>query len=1153
MRRRGKGLLQVIMTLGIAACVGVAGFSGVVAPEVMAEVELDVIVPGNEAITYEEVNGQMGDVRPTIDLKGNSVIITEYTEGETEYIRIYKDNNKNGVIDTEGTVDELLTVGETMNFPVNSTIYGVKGRKLEESISITVQSGQIYTIYGVSEGAIMLEDKTQDAVTVKVVDGVIDYLYGASFSNVVGNINVDCQATVYPEENNISYIYGCSGSSIDNMVVDGSVIVNLDNVRGNSSYGSNSAKITGNLTYTSGEKCLFEYSVNVDNISVVGGDVKATLYGNYNVDSASNSIYGIKTRSGGEEPSDAVGGNYNFNYKGGKAGSVYATYTSGTLAKITGNVLITYEAGEIETFTTGLCDIVTEGNFTFTVKEQCKISNVFRIAQNSTISGDATVDIKNGNDSDSLAELYGMQFTNVGGEVNYTIDGGYYTYLVAIAGANAEQRTVGGDLTLEIKNVNDSTYSGNSAISYGAWRMDVTGELKVSVKDSYFNSIHAICECKSEKNVITDVDNVVATDHVVGASLSGAKAVTCTIDDMEGKSIYGVEITSDVGIDSVDCTMRNVVASSTLYGIYGNSSAKVVNNVDVTLNNCSAQYYYGGSHLKVIGDANLTFMGGSVGDAENEGLAYCLSSSVIEGTTILKEEDLDIVGTNCLREFSSDEAQGPIYAWYDNSFYCKGDYTFVESEDYKKVTIESGNIYIPKDIVIATSDLEFTTGNMYLAGKMNASATAEENAGEYYYAVNVTADAVGGSVTNPQGTITNAIAGEQLFAKAGDKVSFDIKAIDEYWVDKVTVTYADSEEAVALAANEGVYSFDMENRPCEVVVKFATAEKPVHTHVHDMKYDATNHWDECGCGEKVNVAAHTYDGGTVVRPATETSTGVKEYICTVCRYIKQEEIPAIVDDEKSDDETKEEIKLEEGAKIENEFGDFIVEEDDGELSVVYKKPVNSKATKVIIPDCIEENGVTYKVTAIEDGAFKNNKKIKSVVIGKYVESIGEKAFYKCNALTKITIPASVKEIEESAFYNCIKLATVTFGKNSKLEEIEKKAFAKCTALKKISIPNKVEEMGVSAFEGCSKMTSVTIGKAVKKIGSKAFYNCKKLKTITINTSKLTKKSIGSKAFSKAGSNYYSKMVVKVSSKKYKTYKSYLVKAGLSKKAKIKKL
>lgn len=71
-------------------------------------------------------------------------------------------------------------------------------------------------------------------------------------------------------------------------------------------------------------------------------------------------------------------------------------------------------------------------------------------------------------------------------------------------------------------------------------------------------------------------------------------------------------------------------------------------------------------------------------------------------------------------------------------------------------------------------------------------------------------------------------------------------------------------------------------------------------------------------------------------------------------------------------------------------------------TVVYKGSKKQKAS-VTIPDTVTIDKVTYKVTSIVANAFKNNKKLKKVVIGKNVTKIGKKAFYGCSKLKKITV------------------------------------------------------------------------------------------------------------------------------------------------------
>ena len=93
---------------------------------------------------------------------------------------------------------------------------------------------------------------------------------------------------------------------------------------------------------------------------------------------------------------------------------------------------------------------------------------------------------------------------------------------------------------------------------------------------------------------------------------------------------------------------------------------------------------------------------------------------------------------------------------------------------------------------------------------------------------------------------------------------------------------------------------------------------------------------------------------------------------------------------------------------------------------------------------------------------------------------------------------------------------------------------------------KVTAIEKNAFKSNKKVKNVTIGKNVTTIGKKAFYGCSKLKKLTIKSSKLTEKKIGSKAFSKTPKS----MKVTVPKKKFKTYKSMLIKKGVNKKAKF---
>lgn len=60
-----------------------------------------------------------------------------------------------------------------------------------------------------------------------------------------------------------------------------------------------------------------------------------------------------------------------------------------------------------------------------------------------------------------------------------------------------------------------------------------------------------------------------------------------------------------------------------------------------------------------------------------------------------------------------------------------------------------------------------------------------------------------------------------------------------------------------------------------------------HTHKYgtEWKYDETNHWHECECGNKADITAHTFNQ-IIDKEATATEKGSKHEECTVCGYKK---------------------------------------------------------------------------------------------------------------------------------------------------------------------------------------------------------------------------------------------------------------------------
>lgn len=286
----------------------------------------------------------------------------------------------------------------------------------------------------------------------------------------------------------------------------------------------------------------------------------------------------------------------------------------------------------------------------------------------------------------------------------------------------------------------------------------------------------------------------------------------------------------------------------------------------------------------------------------------------------------------------------------------------------------------------------------------------------------------------------------------------------------------------------------------------------------------------------VESTGHTWDAGVVTKEATATEKGEKTYTCSVCKTTKTEEIPAL-----GAPEVGVEITSEDGSATYK-----VTEAGENGNAVTYEAPADKEANTVVVPATVTINNITYNVTAISDTAFAGNKKLTSVTIGNNVTSFRAKTFKGCSNLKTVVIGNGVTSIPANAFKNFKKLTTVKMG--SGVKTIGKNAYYGCKKLKTVSIGKNVVTIGTSAFEGCKALKTITVGKCVTKIGSRAFYGCSKVKTLTIKSSKLTTRKLGSKAFTKTPKS----MTVKVPKKKFKAYKSMLIKRGVNKKARFKK-
>ncbi|MBQ6874387.1 MAG: leucine-rich repeat protein [Clostridia bacterium] len=182
------------------------------------------------------------------------------------------------------------------------------------------------------------------------------------------------------------------------------------------------------------------------------------------------------------------------------------------------------------------------------------------------------------------------------------------------------------------------------------------------------------------------------------------------------------------------------------------------------------------------------------------------------------------------------------------------------------------------------------------------------------------------------------------------------------------------------------------------------------------------------------------------------------------------------------------------------------------------KAYNDKIKKIIIGD---------EITSIGNGSFANMTAAEEIVIGKSVIYIKDYAFKGCTSVEKITMPVILSEIGRYAFSELTKLKEIdipdtvykigdyAFYKMSSLEEITVPAsitnwgqyvFRNCTSLKRIFFDGDTVSYG--AFYGCTALSELNFKNEIKYINTEAFYGCTALTELSIKA-----KTIDSYAFS----------------------------------------
>ena len=145
-------------------------------------------------------------------------------------------------------------------------------------------------------------------------------------------------------------------------------------------------------------------------------------------------------------------------------------------------------------------------------------------------------------------------------------------------------------------------------------------------------------------------------------------------------------------------------------------------------------------------------------------------------------------------------------------------------------------------------------------------------------ATEFTVTVIKGTASVAAGTlITDKIAQNTVVTVTADAPEAG-KVFDKWVVLEGNVTLTDATKATT--------TFTMPGNDVKIEATYKDAP-PSHTHSYgtDWKYDDTNHWHECECGDKADIAAHSASEWIVDTAATETADGAKHKECTVCKKV----------------------------------------------------------------------------------------------------------------------------------------------------------------------------------------------------------------------------------------------------------------------------
>lgn len=485
--------------------------------------------------------------------------------------------------------------------------------------------------------------------------------------------------------------------------------------------------------------------------------------------------------------------------------------------------------------------------------------------------------------------------------------------------ATAAAATVVNATNVNVSNFSRSAYdirSGSFAITGGS--IDCT------------NGVAGGSNSKLTKGILVGLGSNKVTGSITGVN------VTMSASNYADWNTAAIEVYNNANVTIDGCNISNVengIHVDNYYGSAGQDVSVTVSNTTVTATGDAVKLYSTYNGQGGVANASLTVASGTyTGDVRIVGATDKDTLALTGGTYYVADEDelkdvlshvaaqgqqqvtVQLTKDVTLSSMLNITASNVVVDLGGNTITAGDTFAYTFDNDKHLVQVLNG-----ANVTLRNGRLETTTANKHALNVYGAEnflledvvvdhTLAEKGAP---VVVNGSTMSVGGTVELITGenswyamNVDNQVNGVATFSEVtfveGANVQFSgVNPLGIY----LETTNAGTQVAVSFEKNVTL-STDVENFVAVSIKKDANAkvENPEnagldtdkngnlvpHEHVFGDAWvsDETGHWHACACGEKEDVAQHTFQW-VVDKEATATENGSKHEECTVCGYAKQ--------------------------------------------------------------------------------------------------------------------------------------------------------------------------------------------------------------------------------------------------------------------------